>query len=101
MTKSAYLKLLKGSVSFGKLDRGSQEMFRDAQGVQMRHYAQIFQEEVEIVVRAYSKLEDDTQHILADFDRQAIHDNSDRNSKIEVAEKSSELSKIEDILKGI
>lgn len=101
MTKSAYLKLLKESVSFGKLDRASQGVFRDAEGKQMRHYAQIFQEEAEIVARAYSKLEDDTQHILTDFDRQASHDNSVRLSKAEVAEHNKELSEAEAQLKNI
>jgi len=101
MTKSEYLKLLKRSVSFGKLDSASQEMFRDAQGKQMRHYAQIFQEEAEMVARAYSKLQDDTRHILVNFDNEARHDSSARTAKIEVAEKDKALSKIDDMLKDI
>ncbi len=101
MTKSEYIKLLNESVSFSKLDEASKEMFRDAQGVKMRHYARIFQEEAEIVDRAYRKLQDDTKQILADFDRQASHDNSVRTSKAEVAEHRKEMSEAEAILKNI
>ncbi|MCC7196840.1 hypothetical protein IT413_01440 [Candidatus Peregrinibacteria bacterium] len=101
MTRNEYLKLLKRSVSFGKLDLASQERFRDAHGAQMRHYAQIFREEAEIVAQAYGKLQSDTQRILSDFEFQARHDNNARISRVEVAEHKKELSEIEDILKDI
>lgn len=101
MEKEKYLRLLEKSISFQKMDAERQNFFKAAEGEKIDHYAQVFEEEAEILAKAYDKLQTDTDEVLKGFKREAIHDVKVKIDRKEAKEYDQELSKIEAKLNNI
>jgi len=101
MNMSEYLQLLEKSVSFKALDKAGQDSVRNAQGEEKESWIRTFQEEGEMIAKAYVKLADQTEKIVLDLKYDSEKNKKAKLAKAEAVDRASEISSVGNLFKNL
>jgi hypothetical protein len=101
MSSLEYLQLLEKSLSFKALDTTAQDAVRNAQGEERESWVKTFQEEAEIVAKAYLKLADKTEKIVLDLKYDSEKNKKAKLAKAEEIERAGEIDSVGNLLQNL
>lgn len=101
MTFEEYQQMLLKSPSFKDLDQDTKNKILNAQGQERDSYIQAFQQEAELVSKAYAQFVSDTDQVVTEFKAVAAKDQKNKLVKAETAAHNEELTGAENLLKNL
>lgn len=101
MTREEYQQLVKSAVSFQEMSAEIQARILAAEGEEMDKYIQMFEEEKELMAKAYQSFQQETDKIVVDYKVGVQKEKRDKLAAAESGTHDREISKAEDLLKKL
>ena len=101
MTFEEYQQILLKSLTFKDLDQDTKNKILNAEGEERDAYIQAFQQEADLVNKAYAQFVNDTDQVVTEFKAVAAKDQKSKLVKAETAAHNEELTGAENLLKTL